>query len=71
MSVKGDDYEPAGKFGKQVDVTFRGIESGSQTWQSITENLTMAMNFDAAQMQEKFGDADNYDSLSNVFLKKE
>ena len=62
-ALKGDDYEPAGKFGKQVDVTFRGVESGSQTWQSITENLTMAMNFDAAQMQEKFGDADNYDSL--------
>lgn len=62
-ALKGEDFEPAGMFGKQVDVTFRGIESGSQTWQSISDNLSMAMNFDSSQMQEAFGDANNYDSL--------
>lgn len=63
-SLKGDDIEPAGKFGKAVDVTFLAAPEGAQTWNSIVENLTMAMRFDVEEMTAAFGDANDFDSVT-------
>jgi hypothetical protein len=62
-ALKGTDHEPAGKFGKVLDVTFLAAPDGAQTWSSITENLTMAMRFDVEEMTAAFGDANDFDSL--------
>ena len=62
--LKGDDIEPAGKFGKAVDVTFLAAPDGAQSWSSIVENLTMAMRFDVEEMTAAFGDANDFDSVT-------
>ena len=62
--LKGEDTEPAGKFGKAVDVTFLAAPDGAQTWASIVENLTMAMRFDVEEMTAAFGDANDFDSVT-------
>ena len=62
--LKGDDIEPAGKFGKAVDVTFLAAPDGAQSWNSIVENLTMAMRFDVEEMTAAFGDANDFDSVT-------
>ena len=62
--LKGDDIEPAGKFGKAVDVTYLAAPDGAQTWSSIVENLTMAMRFDMEEMRAAFGDASDFDSVT-------
>ena len=62
--LKGADNEPAGKFGKAVDVTFLAAPEGAQTWASIVENLTMAMRFDVEEMTAAFGDANDFDSVT-------
>ena len=62
-ALKGADHEPAGKFGKVLDVTFLAAPDGAQTWASITENLTMAMRFDVEEMTAAFGDANDFESL--------
>jgi len=62
--LKGADTEPAGKFGKAVDVTFLAAPEGAQTWSSIVENLTMAMRFDVEEMTAAFGDANDFDSVT-------
>ena len=62
--LKGQDLEPAGKFGKAVDVTFLAAPDGAQTWSSIVENLTMAMRFDVEEMTAAFGDANDFDSVT-------
>ena len=71
-ALKGTDHEPAGKFGKAVDITYLAAPEGAQTWASITENLTMAMRFDPDEMAAAFGDASDFDSvtsgMSNVGL---
>ena len=36
--LKGEDIEPAGKFGKAVDVTYLAAPDGAQSWSSIVEN---------------------------------
>ena len=63
-ALKGSDTEPAGKFGKAVDVTFLAAPEGAQTWASIVENLTMAMRFDVEEMRAAFGDANDFDSVT-------
>ena len=63
-ALKGADNEPAGKFGKAVDVTFLAAPEGAQTWASIVENLTMAMRFDVDEMNTAFGDASDFDSVT-------
>ena len=63
-ALKGGDTEPAGKFGKAVDVTFLAAPEGAQTWASIVENLTMAMRFDVEEMRAAFGDANDFDSVT-------
>lgn len=62
-ALKGDDHEPAGKFGKVLDVTFMGVPDGAQTWSSIVDDLTMAMRFDNAEMTAAFGDYDGFEGL--------
>ena len=62
--LKGNDIEPAGKFGKAVDVTFLAAPDGAQSWSSIVENLTMAMRFDVEEMTAAFGDANDFDSVT-------
>ena len=64
-ALNAADHEPAGQFDKVVDVTFLAAPEGTQTWASITENLTMAMRFDAEEMTAAFGDADNFNSLTS------
>jgi len=64
-ALNGADHEPAGQFDKVVDVTFLAAPEGTQTWASITENLTLAMRFDAEEMTAAFGDADNFNSLTS------
>ena len=64
-ALKGDDHEPAGKFGKVLDVTFLAAPEGAQTWASITENLTMAMRFDMEEMTAAFGDATDFSSVTS------
>ena len=64
-ALKGEDHEPAGKFDKVLDVTFLAAPEGAQTWASITENLTMAMRFDAEEMTAAFGDANDFDSVTS------
>ena len=62
--LKGEDIEPAGKFGKAVDVTYLAAPDGAQSWSSIVENLTMAMRFDVEEMTAAFGDANDFDSVT-------
>ena len=62
-ALKGDDREPAGMYGKAVDVTFLAVSEGAQTWASITEDLTMAMQFDIEEMRAAFGDANDFDGV--------
>ena len=62
--LKGEDIEPAGKFGKSVDVTYLAAPDGAQSWSSIVENLTMAMRFDVEEMTAAFGDANDFDSVT-------
>ena len=60
QAMKGDDYEVvsiAGVFDKALDVTFTGVEDGTQTWESIVDDLTMAMRFDREEMFAYFGDS--------------
>ncbi len=63
-ALKGSDTEPAGKFGKAVDVTYLAAPEGAQTWASIVDNLTMAMRFDVEEMRAAFGDANDFDSVT-------
>lgn len=64
-ALKGSDHEPAGAYGKSLDVTFLAAPDGSQTWASITENLTMAMRFDEDEMRTAFGDANDFDGVTS------
>jgi len=64
-ALKGEDHEPAGRFGKTLDVTFLAVKDGAQSWASITENLTMAMRFDIEDMTAAFGDATDFDSVTS------
>ena len=63
-ALKGADTEPAGRFGKAVDVTFLAAPEGAQSWSSIVENLTMAMRFDVEEMTAAFGDQDDFASVT-------
>ena len=65
-ALKGADTEPAGRFGKAVDVTFLAAPEGAQSWSSIVENLTMAMRFDVEEMTAAFGDQDDFDSVTET-----
>ena len=51
-ALKGDDREPAGMYGKAVDVTFLAVSEGAQTCMSITEDLTMAMQSDIEKCEQ-------------------
>ena len=64
-SLKGTDHEPAGAFGKSLDITYLAAPEGAQTWASITENLTMAMRFDPDEMSAAFGDASDFSSVTS------
>jgi 5-methylthioadenosine/S-adenosylhomocysteine deaminase len=64
-ALKGDDYEPAGAFEKVIDVTFISVPDGAQSWQSIVEDLEMAMRFDPSEMQSAFGDAADFESATS------
>ena len=61
-ALKGDDHEPAG-MGKVIDVTFSGVEDGTQTWASIVSDLEMAMKFDYDEMKASFGS--NHEDFDN------
>jgi 5-methylthioadenosine/S-adenosylhomocysteine deaminase len=63
-ALNGADREPAGRFGKALDVTFSSVPDGAQSWSSIVENLTMALAFDPEEMQAAFGDATDFDSVT-------
>ena len=58
--LKGSDYEAAGAFGKVLDITFLSAPEGAQSWASITENLTIAMQFNIEDMTAAFGDATDF-----------
>jgi len=64
-ALKGDDHEPAGRYGKVLDVTFLAAPDGAQTWASITENLTVAMRFNVEEMTAAFGDASDFASMTS------
>ena len=64
-ALKGTDHEPAGAFGKSLDITYLAAPEGAQTWASITENLTMAMRFDPDEMSAAFGDASDFNSVTS------
>jgi hypothetical protein len=64
-ALKGTDHEPAGAFGKSLDITYLAAPEGSQTWASITENLSMAMRFDPDEMSAAFGDASDFNSVTS------
>ena len=64
-ALKGDDHEPAGRYGKVLDVTFLAAPDGAQTWASITENLTVAMRFNVEEMTAAFGDASDFASVTS------
>ena len=64
-ALKGNDHEPAGAFGKSLDITYLAAPEGSQTWASITENLTMAMRFDPDEMSAAFGEASDFNSVTS------
>jgi len=64
-ALKGDDFEPAGAFEKVIDVTFISVPDGAQSWQSIVEDLEMAMRFDPSEMQSAFGDAADFESATS------
>ncbi|HIF45849.1 MAG TPA: hypothetical protein EYQ73_03520 [Candidatus Poseidoniales archaeon] len=61
-ALKGTDHEPVG-MGKVIDVTFSGVEDGTQTWASIVSDLEMAMKFDYDEMNSIFGA--NHDDFDN------
>jgi len=63
-ALNGEDHEPAGRFGKSLDITFTSVPDGAQSWSSIVDNLTMALAFDADQMQAAFGDASDFASVT-------
>ena len=63
-ALNGEDHEPAGRFGKSLDITFTSVPDGAQSWSSIVENLTVALAFDADQMQAAFGDASDFASVT-------
>lgn len=58
-ALKGEDHEVITWNGmtKAVDVTFRGVEEGEQTWAEIQADLEMALRFDPADMYDNFGAA--------------
>ena len=64
-ALNGEDHEPAGAYGKVVDVTFGSVPEGAQTWTSIVENLTMAMRFDQAEMEDAFGEANDFAGVTS------
>ncbi len=41
-------------FSKSVDVTFEGVSKGGQSWESISEDLEKAMEFDMNEMYDNF-----------------
>ena len=60
QAMNGDDYEVVKideEFDKALDVTFSGVEDGTQTWESIVDDLSMAMRFDREEMFSYFGDS--------------
>jgi len=63
-ALNGEDHEPAGRYGKSLDITFTSVPDGAQSWSSIVDNLTMALAFDADQMQAAFGDASDFASVT-------
>lgn len=63
-ALNGEDHEPAGRFGKTLDITFTSVPDGAQSWSSIVDNLTVALAFDADQMQAAFGDASDFASVT-------
>jgi len=56
-AMKGADYEiiQGNGFQKAVDVTFEGVEDGSQTFEFIEGELTKAMRFDRQEMFDDWG----------------
>jgi cyclophilin family peptidyl-prolyl cis-trans isomerase len=66
QAMKGDDLEVVqidGEFDKALDVTYLGVDDGSQTWEKIVEDLEMAMRFDRDEMYDYFGSS--FDSRSD------
>ena len=61
--LKGDDFEPAGAMNKGIDVTFISVPDGAQSWQEIVDDLEIAMQFDPAEMQSAFGDANDFENV--------
>ncbi|MCS5537229.1 MAG: amidohydrolase family protein [Candidatus Poseidoniaceae archaeon] len=60
QAMKGSDFEIVsidGIYDKALDVTYTGIEEGTQSWESIVDDLTMAMRFDREEMFAHFGDS--------------
>ena len=78
-ALNGDDWEevtiPAPSWSsrddwtKGIDVTFLGVSEGAQSWESIVDDLTMAMRFNRTEMWDYFGDSfDNYSDFSDMFI---
>jgi len=61
QQLKGNDKEPITWNGmtKSVDMTYRGVEDGEQSWAEIESMLTMALEFDHEDMYTHFGAADD------------
>jgi len=61
QQLKGEDKEPITWNGmtKSVDMTYRGVEDGEQSWAEIESMLTMALEFDHEDMYANFGAADD------------
>jgi len=59
-TLKGDDLEiiQGPGFTAAIDVTFKGVEKGEQTWAEIDEKLTNAMQFDLEEMYATFASSD-------------
>lgn len=71
QAMKGDDLEVVqidGEFDKALDVTYLGIEDGSQTWDKIVEDLEMALRFDREEMYDYFGSSfDNRSDFDDMW----
>ena len=78
-ALNGDDWEevtiPAPSWSehddwtKALDVTFLGVSEGAQTWESIVDDLEMAMRFNRTEMWDYFGDSfDDYAAFEDMFI---
>ena len=60
-ALNGDDYEVVDGegFTKAIDVTFRGVPFGEESWSGIESRLSAAMQFDRTAMYENFSYANS------------